>query len=186
SDRITLDVAGGSAPTGVRVPQAGLNGSGRALLGDGFEGTRTVIPDWANIEAYVKTIRVPRAVTGLAQADVAAGRELFGTACAGCHGGDKWTVSRVFYTPGEANNNAQTGALRTRSWTLPDGFPAAAAAAPGTFRPTPVAVAGGNDQITCVLRNVGTMPPAGTVQTVSVLGNDEVELRQDMTTRGQG
>src|SRR5262249_46151897 len=29
-------------------------------------------------------------------------------------------------------------------------------------------------------------PPAGTVQTVSVLGNDEVELRQDMTTRGQG
>jgi cytochrome c peroxidase len=105
--------------------------------------------------------------------------------CAGCHGGDKWTISRVFFTPGEANNNPATGALRMRSWTLPAGFPAARAPTPGTFRPAADRAAA-HDQITCALRNVGTMPPAGMVETVGVLRQDQVELRQDMMTRGQG
>jgi mono/diheme cytochrome c family protein len=186
ADRIAFDTAGGTAPTGVPTPQQGLNGSVRGLLSPtGFMGTRAVIPDWTDLEVYMRGIRAPRRVSGLNAADVAAGRLLFETGnCAGCHSGEQWTISRVFYTPGEANNSAM-GNLRTRSWTLPMGFPAARAPTPGTFRP-PADRAGAHDQITCALRNVGTMPPAGVVETVGVLRQDQVELRQDMMTRGQG
>jgi hypothetical protein len=78
-------------------------------------------------------------------------------------------MSTRFFTPGAANNDNVTGALITQSWTRPAGFPAALVPATATFRLSPFDAA--NDQITCVLRNVGTFPaspptgvaPAGVV-----------------------
>src|SRR5262249_27851747 len=126
--------------------------------------------NWDDIQAYVKQIRAPRAVVGAAASDVAAGQALFvQNNCAGCHGGPLWTISKRFYTPGAANNDNATGALVTTKWTRPVGFPAALVPATASFRLSPFD--GANDQITCVLRNVGTFPatpptgvaPAGVV-----------------------
>ncbi len=63
--------------------------------------------DWDDIDAYVKTIRPPRAAQTLDRAQVDRGAQLFvDGGCAKCHGGAGWTVSRRYYTPEAATNVA--------------------------------------------------------------------------------
>jgi YVTN family beta-propeller protein len=178
ADRIIFDnSAVGTGQVGTASRQDGLNGSTVAMMpsGPGVPGAgggtvNSTLSNFDDIQAYVKQIRAPRGVVGVAAANVAAGQALFEqNNCAGCHGGPAWTISKRFYTPGAANNDNATGALITQSWTRPAGFPPALVPATATFRLSPFDAA--NDQITCVLRNVGTFPaspptgiaPAGVV-----------------------
>lgn len=196
-DRIVFDgtaVAGAQKATA--TPQAGLNGSVKSLMPrDGVAPcadsdttcNRSVLADWDEIDAYVISVRAPRAPTNLAAADVAAGKALFeANNCAACHGSSHWTTSRVFYAPNETNN-AIAGLLRdpARSYTLPAGFPSSLnppannASRKATLRFADVATAGANDQLNCVLRDVGTFGTAPSGVFVK-------EVRADMTATAQG
>jgi YVTN family beta-propeller protein len=194
ADRIIFD---GTTPVAPQVatttPQAGLSGSTRQLMPDGAVMPRSVFEEWTQVDEYVKAIRPPRALTNLNAADVAAGRTLFQTHnCAGCHGGSGWTISRRFFVPGEANNNPMTGLLRMRTYTAPAAFPAAlnpATAAAGrmaALRLTPMDA--NNDQINCVLRDVGTFPGMlDAMQTgIAPMGVRVREVRANMTAAAQG
>jgi cytochrome c peroxidase len=154
---------------------------------------RSALADWTDIDNYTKAIRAPRGPNSLSMADVTAGRALFVEHnCAGCHGGTQWTISRRFFAPGNANNNPMTGVLRAMMYTAPAMFPAAlnpATAGAGrtaALRLTPMDAA--NDQINCVLRNVGTFPAAlNTAQDgVAPAGVRVREARADMTANAQG
>ncbi len=73
----------------------------------------SVIGNWADITAWIQTIRSPRAPTNLVTADVTAGAALFAGQgnCTGCHSGAKWTISSAkFYAPGDVPNDAFGGA----------------------------------------------------------------------------
>ncbi|HEX4512838.1 MAG TPA: hypothetical protein VH054_04860, partial [Polyangiaceae bacterium] len=115
ADRINLANVGGTGQN-----HNGLNGAAEQVadptnplgLPSGQQG---VTDDWLNITAYIRQIRSPRAPTNLDGAKVTAGAALFSQKnCQGCHGGDKWTLSKVFYAPGVTEN----GNLKTKSWTL--------------------------------------------------------------------
>lgn len=136
--------------------------------------------DWAEIEAYMKILRSPRAPTNLDHDKVLAGAELFEKygACQGCHGGEKWTISRRFYDP-----NAETNAaLLTTPFAIPDGFPSALLPAQLVENQT-LRSLGGNkaafDQIQCTIRPVDTFD-------VAEPGVGIAELRADMQTVAQG
>jgi mono/diheme cytochrome c family protein len=184
SDRIIFD---GTAPAAEQqataTPQTGLNGSMISLMAGGATTPNTVLPDWNEIDAYVKAIRAPRAPASLVATDVAAGKTLFdANGCAGCHGTSQWTIAQVFYTPNEENNKAM-GLLRSTLYTRPAGFPvglnppsAMGGQAPLRFNGANPAA---NDQINCVLRDVGTFNVAPT-------GVPLKEVRQDMSTAAQG
>jgi YVTN family beta-propeller protein len=173
------------------TPQAGLNGSTISLMPAGTAVPRSVLADWDEIDAYVKLVRAPRALTTLDPDDVAHGKKLFeANGCAGCHGGSQWTIASVFYTPNEENNRVD-GLLRTTFYTRPALFPEAlnpptAGVAMGT---APLRFNGANpaanDQINCVLRDVGTFPAMGTAG-VAPEGVEVKEVRQDMATLAQG
>jgi DNA-binding beta-propeller fold protein YncE len=138
-----------------------------------------VLEDWAQIKAYVKSIRPPRKPSNLDGAKVAAGKTLFVNdgSCNGCHGGDKWTISTRFYAP----SVAVTTDLNATPWAPPPGFPT-------TLLPAVdqrfMRFANGNpaalDQLQCILRPVGTFGKA------DALMGQVVERRQDMTTPAQG
>jgi YVTN family beta-propeller protein len=184
SDRIVFD---GTPPAGEQqataTSQLNLNGSMISMMAGGPTLPNTVLPDWDQIDGYVKAIRAPRGPTNLVAAEVTEGKKLFdANGCAGCHGGSQWTLSQVFYTPNEENNKA-LGLLRTTLYTRPAGFPMALnppAAATGTapLRFDGINL-GANDQLNCVLRDVGTLglAPAGVPLK---------EVRQDMMTPSQG
>jgi DNA-binding beta-propeller fold protein YncE len=179
SDRIDL-----AAPEGdTALNGAGLNGSSAKLadptnpLGLAEAGK---LEDWAEITAFMEEIRSPRAPTTLDTAKVDAGRTLFTTegGCQGCHGGAKWTTSRVFYDP----TPATTAALRTTSWeaaVTTAGFPAALLPAATPANRVMRLGNAANDQILCAVRPVGTFGVAE--EDVGV-----AELRSDMTTAAQG
>src|SRR5262249_31327257 len=75
--------------------------------------------------------------------------------CQGCHGGDKWTVSKQFYTPNVAN----MAALKTTSFDVPAGFPTGLLPAQDPQDRKLVINAGG-DSVQCVFRNVNTFKKA--------------------------
>ncbi|MGO8996570.1 MAG: YncE family protein [Polyangiaceae bacterium] len=142
----------------------------------------SVLTNWASLTRYVQTIRSPRGATGLDPTLVAAGASLFANdgACIGCHGGPKWTISTVFYSPLPTTN----AGLLTKAWSPAslDGFPSALL--PATTPANQVMRFGGSnpaafDQILCVLRPVGTYGVADT-------GAGIAELRIDMQTPAQG
>jgi hypothetical protein len=138
------------------------------------------LADWGDIEKYMQSIRSPRGPSNLDPYRVEAGRTLFtwGGACQGCHGGEKWTVSRRFYTPSTATN----AALSTTPFVVPTGFPDALLPAHDPANQL-LRFAGGNaaafDQIQCVIRPVDTF-------NVAEAGVGIAELRADMVTRAQG
>jgi len=139
-----------------------------------------LLEDWALITRYMQSLRSPRGPSHLDADKVEAGRELFeyDGACQGCHGGEKWTVSRRFYTPGVATNTA----LAATSFAIPSGFPGALLPAQEPANQK-LRFAGGNaaafDQILCAIRPVGTFD-------VAEPGVGIAELRADMSTRAQG
>jgi YVTN family beta-propeller protein len=140
----------------------------------------SVLTDWANITKFMQAIRSPRAPTTLDAAKVSAGQALFANdgACQGCHGGSKWTLSKVFYDPSPATNTA----LKTKAWPALNGFPSAllpATTAAGQVMRYGSTNPAALDQLMCVLRPVGTFGLAET-------GVGVAELRIDMTTAAQG
>lgn len=171
---------------------AGLSGSMAAAVDPASPSTLVtevnVIDDWKKIDSYEKTIRTPRKPSNLDAAKVAAGLAAFKEAkCAGCHGGDMWTLSHVFYTP-DANVASPTNvnvALKSKSWTAA----VAAAGFPASLLPTTTPANqtmrynGTNpaafDQLTCLLRPVGTFGVAET-------GVGVAELKRNMTAVAQG
>jgi YVTN family beta-propeller protein len=138
------------------------------------------LADWAEIEKYMQTIRSPRGPSNLDPTKVAEGKTLFNWdgACLGCHGGEKWTISRRFYTPSTATN----AALATTLFAVPAGFPEALLPAKDPANRL-LRFSGGNaaafDQILCAIRPVDTF-------NVAESGVGIAELRQDMLTRAQG
>ncbi|MEQ9325516.1 MAG: hypothetical protein RIF41_40500, partial [Polyangiaceae bacterium] len=172
-DRINLGDSTLFPPAGA----GGLNGSAEQVSDD-----MSLLSDWDDIEAYIQNIRSPRAPVGLAPADVAAGEAVFTAAkCAGCHGGAKWTLSRRFYTPSGATNEALLTAAYDGAALMAAGFPAALLPADAglQFMRSPNPKSGAFDQIQCVLRPVGTFG-------ISPPGVGTVELRGDMVSVGQG
>jgi YVTN family beta-propeller protein len=183
ADRIVFDGTPPVAPQRATAePNDGLNGTLDSVASPtGSNPVRTVLEDWNEMRAWVATLRSPRAPTGLNTADVAAGRMLFQTHnCAGCHGGARWSNTARFYTPSQTANHRTTGTLITTTWTRPSNFPASVLPAMATFRPSPFDAA--NDQITCVLRNVGTWAMNG----VAPAGVGILEVRANMVTVSQG
>lgn len=170
-DRVSLTDATLSPPAGA----SGLNGSAEQLMED-----QSVLQTWADVKVYAQRVRSPRAPRGLDSLKVAAGEALFSGAggCAGCHGGAKWTVSKLFYTPSGATNEALKSKQYNENGSLvAAGFPAALLPAnPGSQT---MRSAVGGDQIQCVLRNVGTFG-------VSPAEINVQETRQDLTAAQGG
>jgi mono/diheme cytochrome c family protein len=145
--------------------------------------------DWPKIDAYLRSERAPQAPTGLVADDVAAGLTVFrGANCAGCHGGPGWTVSRLFYQPGDGPNGVlpykppsempQLGTLRTQTYAPPPELlalnpPAMLGLGSASLRNSSSAIGAdlitylyssaneSDDQIRCTLRDVGTFPQQG-------------------------
>ncbi len=196
-DRIIFDGTAAVAPqVATATNQAGLNGAVRSMMPGtaGSNAVRSTLRDWEEIEAWMRTVRAPNAPSNLNPADVNAGRALFiANNCAGCHGTSSWTVSRRFWTPSEATNGVM-GTLRTTRYVLPAGFPAAlnppANNVPrdAALRFDIPAMAGAQDQINCVLRNVGTFPAmlATGQPGIAPAGVQVREVRADMATAAQG
>jgi YVTN family beta-propeller protein len=116
-----------------------------------------LLDDWKNITRYIQTIRSPRAPSNLDVHKVQQGEKLFTQygSCQGCHGGDKWTVSKLFYTPSIATN----AALKVTNFTVPAGFPVGLLPAEATDDQKLVINAGG-ESVQCVMRNVKTFNKA--------------------------
>ncbi len=124
--------------------------------------------DWDDVEAYVKTIQPVHAQRAADPAQVARGRAVFvDGACAKCHGGPGWTISRRYYTPSSATNAAlaqsafQIPSFFPTTWSydssgtarmLISGQPAINADATGPSEPTAIGIG----ETACSLRNVGT------------------------------
>jgi CxxC motif-containing protein (DUF1111 family) len=168
-----------------KLGHAGLNGSSSAAADPKNPAAlpaACAVDDWKKMRSYVASLRSPRRPVGLDAAKVATGRSLFEQAnCQGCHGGAKWTISRVFYNPdptGGVNN-----ALKALPWAprLND-FPAALLPATTPNMQT-MRYSGTNaaalDQLTCILRPVGTFG-------VAESGVGVAELRQNMIAPAQG
>lgn len=141
----------------------GLSGSSAALAAE-----RSSVQDWSDVEAWVRTIRTPRGPSGRSPSAIARGRLLFETGgCHFCHGGPKWTVSRVPYAPSVLKNGSAVGddgGLPTQPWGLrvEPRLPLPlwdATLNVDTGKVAPEVVGGvtvGPERITCVLREVGT------------------------------
>lgn len=138
--------------------------------------------DWDDVDAWVRTIRPPRALRSLDPFAVERGRAVFEKgSCASCHGGSGWTVSRRFWTPTTPVN----AALAATPFTPPSLWPAEwnrhtlqIAAQPAIADSTGAPV--GPPQVACVLRNVGTFGVPGNATATSAL-----EKKPD-GTRAQG
>lgn len=154
---------------------AGLNGAASLVVAQS-----SALQTWADLEAYIREVRSPRAPTNLDATKVQTGEGLFAQdgGCGGCHGGAKWTLSSLFYTPGEATNQA----LRTTAY---DGAALVAAGFPAALLPAPVGSqfmrsgSGAADVLQCMLRPVGTFG-------VSPAEVNAIEVRQDMSTPAFG
>jgi YVTN family beta-propeller protein len=139
----------------VDVPADGLGASLKEIQ-DTTAGI--CVKDWDDIDEFIKTIRPPRALRDLDPEAVARGAALFSGAgsCTTCHGGNGWTVSRLFFEPA-ATTNAE---LKITPFTPPSGdafFPSHSV----QISPQPA----GDDntgavippnEVACVLREVAT------------------------------
>lgn len=170
-----------------RIGHAGLGGSSRAAADPANPAslaTPSVNDDWTPITKFFQSIRSPRRPSNLDAAKVARGKQVFVEGnCQGCHGGAKWTLSKVFYAPDWTNQT--NAALKTASWSdevTASGFPSALlpAQTPAARTMRYGGAAGGDfDQLVCALRPVGTFGVADPAVGVA-------ELRRDMATKAQG
>jgi mono/diheme cytochrome c family protein len=155
------------------VPSLGLGTRNDALSGSSMGlVNRSAVDDWHTITSWVQHVPSTPAPTRLDPAAVAKGRVVFESAgCARCHGGPKWTISRVPYQPSVAVNGSQVGASGDPA--MPSGLRLQARQRQGANNhdtlevdvervPQPdgtVKVRGG-ERLTCVLRDVGTFVEA--------------------------
>lgn len=170
-----------------KMGHAGLGGSSLAVADPANPlalAQGSALDDWAIINTWARAVRSPRRPTNLDAAQVAAGKSAFLEGkCQGCHGGSKWTTSRVFYSPD--GSNALNVALKSTSWKTAvetSGFPSklfpATTTASQTMRYN--GTAGGDfDQMLCAIRPVGTFGVADPRVGVA-------ELRRDMAAKAQG
>lgn len=171
---------------------AGLNGSMQTAVNPQSPSTMVgevcVLDDWKKLSSFFKTIRSPKKPSNLDAAKVATGQTIFTQGkCQGCHGGDKWTISKVFYTPDPdiANPQNENKSLKTKTWT----DAVTNANFPTTLLPTAITAnqtmrysgtnAAALDQLTCILRPVGTF-------NVAEPGVGIAELKRNMTAVAQG
>lgn len=122
--------------------------------------------DWDLIAAYLRSLRPPRGRTRLDPAAVRRGAALFqaggsGGACTKCHAGPAWTVSRLFYTPGTAQN---TSLAKTVRFSRPAAWPATYTSH-GTFQIADEPAGGGTPQVACAVRSVGTFGAGAVAET---------------------
>jgi YVTN family beta-propeller protein len=202
-ERNTRDVSGGLGA--VTTDGCGdLNEERQITLAGGLdkpvrEVTQTTTPictkDWDDIEAYMKTIRPPKALRNLEPGAVERGSDLFGITtstaqngnCVACHGGAGWTVSKLTFTPSGAKNEQLssapfkspfTGVFATLNFNTTQLGNQAPVTDTTTGPAEPKAV--GPKQVSCVIRNVGTFGvPGNTSRT------DALEKKPD-ATRAQG
>lgn len=187
--RIIFDGTQNAGSVSTLDSQANLNGSTEEVMFGDLDGVdangdpiliSSVLDDWDLITQWIETVDAPKAPRNLDPADVADGRTLFTTAgCAGCHGGEAWTISERFYTPDQVTSGVG-GLLDTTTYdrgTLPPSLNPFSAAGPVPLRD------GG--EIKCVLRDVGTYPNAG-VDGVAPADVVVSERRQDMVTPAAG
>lgn len=158
-------------------PPAGLLGTPVKEIQDTQADNCTT--DFDDIDAWVRTIRPPKALQFLDPAAVESGAALFvAGGCDKCHSGAGFTVSRRFWAPSSGDNAALTTAPFPQS-AFPAGFPAIwnehtteIASEPGTgIAPF---------QVACAIRNVGTFGVPGNGG-----ATDALELK-DNGTRAQG
>jgi hypothetical protein len=186
---VSAKPAAGAAPSNAEridlaaanINAAGLNGSTEKIVDRANPlniNPPNVLADWEEIKAYMQQIRPPRKPTNLDGTKIAAGRTIFLSdgSCQGCHGGDKWTISKKFF---DSSPQVMTN-LGTTPWAPPAGFPAALLPAADQRFMRGSAADGANDQIQCILR------PVGTFNVADALMGKANELRQDMTAPGQG
>jgi hypothetical protein len=192
-----------AAPKPTTNNLTGLNGSLSAIspvhVGDECDDRAVVCDinassDWDDIDAFIRTVRAPRAprpclragdLACLDPARVKAGKTLFEDAgCASCHSGSGWTISRVFYTPGtEANGGvpsvaptvpldraALLGRLRTLTYTAPDDrfqtLNPPLASGTAHFRPAPPDDASDDDLLAYLYPPRGTSAPLDQINCV--------------------
>lgn len=153
---------------GVADPENGFNiGSTRAVAAGG-----ALPDDWDDIEAYITTLRPPRAAS-VYEGDPTAGRVVFEEAgCQNCHGGPLWTLAELYYTP-QLDGDARTLTLASQGVSSID---ARADQVVGTD-PSQIFVLendpnGAPQRHTCVVREVGTFGEFGPA------GHGAEEIRQ--------
>jgi len=172
----------------------GLNGSSLAAANPANPAglpQACVLDDWMKLVSWMKIVRSPRRPTNLDAQKVAAGQALYKEGgCQGCHSGSRWTISHVFYNVDATD--AVNAKLKTTSWAAA----VTTAGVPINILPTtdpamqmmryPGTVAG-IDQLTCMLRSVGTYgvgePGVGVLE---VKGTDMVTAAQGNETFGRG
>jgi hypothetical protein len=160
----------------------GLTLTGGPSRHDGLSGSSAQLAmtvgchEWAEVEAWARALGPfpGRVAPDGGVAAVARGRALFSQGgCPACHGGPKWTVSRVPYTPSTQKNGSAVGTnglptmptgLRTElrpvppllSWN-PNVNTDTLKVAPEELRQADGGLLViGPERLTCVLRNVGT------------------------------
>jgi DNA-binding beta-propeller fold protein YncE len=151
--------------------------------------------DWDDVDAFVKTIRPPRAAQAQDGGAVARGAQLFvDGGCAKCHGGAGWTVSRRYYTP-EAATNA---ALALTAFAPPSFFSATTFYANGAQPRSLISIQpaiGADDTGPAELAALGVPQSACSQRNVGTFGNrfdkaatDALELRpaNGQLVRAQG
>ncbi|HEX5658174.1 MAG TPA: hypothetical protein VFX59_13310 [Polyangiales bacterium] len=176
-DGSSLDASDPSNPLKLGFDAEGKVVVGQLIKDATSKSAGSQLDDWINITKYVQSLRSPRAPTNLDKAKVAAGADVFAHegSCQGCHGGDKWTVSKLFYKPGVAVN----AALKTTKFAVPPGFPTNLLPATDA-RDQLLVINAGGESVQCVERNVQTFNKAE-----SGVGIAEVR-GTDMKTPAQG
>lgn len=181
TERLDMTLAqsldGGIVPPGNFTRNDNLSGSAKAL-----SNAKSALPnEWDEINDFSKTIRANKKPTNLVAADVTAGQGLFTTCkCQNCHGGSKWTVSRVSYTPSPEKNGTAAAFTDAGVPVGPNGLRSQALTVTATGLPAPnntnidtnkvsierFADGGtvGPERITCALRRVGTFDPADPIE----------------------
>jgi mono/diheme cytochrome c family protein len=109
--------AGGDPPLnagglGLACPNAGAAPPNPAVFDHGISSGASEALDVQT--AWIQTIRTVNVAKPADEAAVEAGAAVFGTSCASCHGGAKWTKSQVMYLNNPALSKAQAAGGVTR------------------------------------------------------------------------
>ncbi|MDP3152023.1 MAG: hypothetical protein Q8N23_05100 [Archangium sp.] len=143
---------------------------------------------WDDVDNYAKTIRPPKGRgPSLDTTAVGRGRTLFSQgACAQCHGGPGWTVSRRFYTPTNATVTTVSGTAFAKpsmwptSWTFHNTTQIAAQPVGAEIAPNNMAAIA-PPQAACAIRNIGTFGVPN-----DLAATDALELKPGAGGRAQG